>query len=1244
MRKILQKSSCLIHEVTFVSKVSIIIVMLFLIQGLKTFGQVAPVFTSTPVTGATVGNIYNYNITANDADNDNLSFSVKSGTSLPAWLSLASDGSNNVSELIPSGFVGSVAGMGIDEATGNIYISTQSPNNIYKYTPAGVLSVFGTFPSGYSYGNMIVRGSRLYMGTYAAGGFYSFDLNDNSGSATPTLRASILGIGLEYKAGFFYLCDYSGRRIYKINETDFTYTTYATLPSNCFGIVFDASGYLYASGIDINVIYRIATNGTVTTVLTGITGPSDIKLGKNGDFYISSYSGGVRRYNSDFSTLIATIAPSLASWGMSFNTSGTLLIGDMSNGKVFKLETGAFLSGTPTRAAIGVNPVSLTVNDGTHNTYQEFNVSVTGLALVTTANASSIGQTSAIIGGEVIETGGLTVTERGLVYSLTDQTPTIGEAGVTKLISGSGLGVFNETISTLTLGTPYYYNTYAINSLGTNYGVNKTFTTLKSAQSITFNALSAKIYGDAPFNLTATASSTLAVSYASSNTAVATVSGSIVTIVGQGSTTITASQAGNASYEAATNVLQTLTVNKKSVNITGVTAATKVYDGSATATLSGGSVTTGVGTETIIVTAGSGIFADKNIGTKAVTAIGFALANGTNGGLAANYTLSAQPTVPNQTITAKSVTITGVMAASKAYDGAATATLSGGVATTGVLTETLVITAGIGAFADKNVGSKAVTTTGFALANGTNGGLASNYSLSAQPIVSDQEITAKPLSIADVTAENKIYDGTTAVILAVGSLTGVIDTEDVTLTAGEGAFDSKNVGTGKNVDVAGFALAGADIDNYSLSGQPSGLTADITAKSISIADVTAENKEYNGTTTATLAAGSLTGVVDTEDVTLTAGEGTFDTKNVGTGKTVIAAGFALTGADVDNYSLSGQPSGLTADVTAKSVNIAAVSASSKEYDGTTAASLTVGSLTGIIENDVVTLTAGTGTFDNKNVGTEKAVTAIGYAITDADANNYSLSAQPSGLLANINAVALTAKAENKAKTYGATNPALTIAYTGFISGESKTNITEPAIASVADEMSNVGSYDIILTGGSATNYSITLEKGILSVTKAMLTATADNKTRKVGEANPAFTLAYSGFMNSETDAVIDTKPVAVCNAGLTSAAGDYDITVSGGSDNNYDFTYAKGKLNVSLATSINGAVIAGYSVYPNPVADMLTIKSPYAKAVNVKVYDLFGRLVIESNVIEGQMDVQSLKAGMYNLIVDNKTYFKLIKK
>jgi len=90
--------------------------------------------------------------------------------------------------------------------------------------------------------------------------------------------------------------------------------------------------------------------------------------------------------------------------------------------------------------------------------------------------------------------------------------------------------------------------------------VTQDITVGKGSQSITFALLPPKYFGVAPFTVSATATSGLPVAFASSNPAVATVSGSTVTIVGVGETTITASQPGSANFDAAVSVSQNLTV------------------------------------------------------------------------------------------------------------------------------------------------------------------------------------------------------------------------------------------------------------------------------------------------------------------------------------------------------------------------------------------------------------------------------------------------------------------------------------------------------------------------------------------------------------------------------------------------------------------------------------------------------------------------------------------------------------
>ena len=89
-----------------------------------------------------------------------------------------------------------------------------------------------------------------------------------------------------------------------------------------------------------------------------------------------------------------------------------------------------------------------------------------------------------------------------------------------------------------------------------------TLTVNKPNQTITFGALAPVTYGTSPFTLNAKASSGLPIYYSSSKVSVATVSGNLVTIVGVGTTTITASQSGDAKYTVAADVAGALIVNK----------------------------------------------------------------------------------------------------------------------------------------------------------------------------------------------------------------------------------------------------------------------------------------------------------------------------------------------------------------------------------------------------------------------------------------------------------------------------------------------------------------------------------------------------------------------------------------------------------------------------------------------------------------------------------------------------------
>ncbi len=101
------------------------------------------------------------------------------------------------------------------------------------------------------------------------------------------------------------------------------------------------------------------------------------------------------------------------------------------------------------------------------------------LPTVLTTAITTIDTNAVSMGGNITDAGSSSVTDRGVVFSSTDNTPTIGEAGVTKDANGIGVGVFDESIALLIPGTTYYVQAYVTTAVGTIYGGVQSFTTLK---------------------------------------------------------------------------------------------------------------------------------------------------------------------------------------------------------------------------------------------------------------------------------------------------------------------------------------------------------------------------------------------------------------------------------------------------------------------------------------------------------------------------------------------------------------------------------------------------------------------------------------------------------------------------------------------------------------------------------------------------------------------------------------------
>ena len=219
--------------------------------------------------------------------------------------------------------------------------------------------------------------------------------------------------------------------------------------------------------------------------------------------------------------------------------------------------------------------------------------------------------------------------------------------------------------------------------------------------------------------------------------------------------TVSGSAAANYAFSQPTGL--TASITAKPLTVSGITAASRVYDATTAASLTTtAAALVGVvagDTVTLDKTNVSGSFATKTAAAgKTVQVAGLALA----GSDAANYAL-AQPTATAD-ITAKNLTVSGLTAVTKVYDGKTTATLGFGTAAlvgiAGLDTVTLVTGSATGTFADANAGiNKTVQAAGLTL--GAND--AANYTLT-QPTATASIIPATAaISIAGL---SQVYDGT----------------------------------------------------------------------------------------------------------------------------------------------------------------------------------------------------------------------------------------------------------------------------------------------------------------------------------------------------------------------------------------------------------------------------------------------------------------------------------------------------
>ncbi|MBB6107617.1 gliding motility-associated C-terminal domain-containing protein [Mucilaginibacter lappiensis] len=511
------------------------------------------------------------------------------------------------------------------------------------------------------------------------------------------------------------------------------------------------------------------------------------------------------------------------------------------------------------------------------------------------------------------------------------------------------------------------------------------------------------------------------------------------------------------------------------------------------------------------------------------------------------------------TITAKNIT--------KTYG----QTLTGGGTTTEFTTAGLVGTETVDnvtlAYGTGAAANAAVNTyTGTVIASAANGGTFNPANYTINYVAGNIVVNKAALTIM---ANNKGKAFGSAITGGAGSVdfssTGLANAEtigSVTITYGAGAAANAPVGPYAGSIVPSAATGGTfNTANYNITYAAGTLTV-----GQAILTITANSTiKIYGAPVPTLTV-SYSGFVGTDNASSLTTLPTVSTTAV-TNSPVNTYPITVSGAVSSNYTIVYQPGTIT--VTPAPLTVTANNAT-KTYGA--AVPLLRVNYSGFVGTDnAFSLIRGaaltTPAVTNSPVGT--------YTITPSGAvsSNYTFIYQPGTL--TVTPAALTITASDATKTYGSVNPALSVTYTGFVGTDNAASLTvAPTVNTTAVNNSPVDTYPVTASGAVSANYAIAYTNGTLSVTRAALTITANNKGKAFGTpitGGPgSVDFTSTGLVGAETIGSVTITYGA--GAAANAVAGSYPGSIvpssaTGGTFNaaNYNITYTAGTLTVGQA-------------------------------------------------------------------------------
>ncbi|MEX8518616.1 MAG: GLUG motif-containing protein [Leptothrix sp. (in: b-proteobacteria)] len=312
-------------------------------------------------------------------------------------------------------------------------------------------------------------------------------------------------------------------------------------------------------------------------------------------------------------------------------------------------------------------------------------------------------------------------------------------------------------------------------------------------------------------------------------------------------------------------------------------------------------------------------------------------------------------------------------ASGKVYDGNTVTSVS--LASNAVVGDQLTLNYAGANFANANAGSgKTINVTGISIS----GEDAANYTLHSTAATTTADISPKPVSVAALDGASKVYDGSTAASSGLFAVTNGVSGDTITLS-GSATLSAKDVGT-RSFELTGLGL---DNGNYTIVGGTASGNVAVTARPVSVTAQNGVSKVYDGNTvtSVSLASNGVSG----DQLTLNYAGANFANANAGSGKTINVTGISVTGADAANYTLQNTAATTTADISPKPVAVASLDGAAKVYDGSTAASSGLFTVTNVVVGDALHL-SGDATLAAKDVGARSFALA-GLAL---DNSNYTL--------------------------------------------------------------------------------------------------------------------------------------------------------------------------------------------------------------------------------------------------------------